>query len=135
MITDDSGIIFNYNLSPAPSGSPISTQARAIDSTTIELSWELPPQEEQNGIVLSFQINVTVIETKATYLVNSTGSIVNITELHPHYGYSLAVAAVTAGGVGPYSQPISTITHEDGKLFHSYLYLIMFTCDFFLCTN
>lgn len=103
------------SLSPAPSGSPINTQARTINSTTIELRWELPPPEEQNGIVTSFQINITVTETKAIYLINSTANAINITELHPHYGYSLSVAAVTAGGVGPYSQLVSAVTHEDGK--------------------
>ncbi len=107
--------IGNHSISPAPSGSPISTRAQAINSTTIELRWELPPPEKQNGIVTLFLINVTVTETKATYLVNSTANAVNITELHPHYGYSLAVAAVTSGGAGPYSQPVSAVTHEDGK--------------------
>ena len=101
----------------APSGSPVSTQARAINSTTIELRWELPPPDEQNGIVTSFLINITVTETKATYIVNATDNAVNITELHPHYSYSLAVAAVTTGGTGPYSQPVSAVTHEDGKIF------------------
>ena len=109
------------NLFIVPSGSPVNVQARTVDSTTIELQWELPLPGERNGIVIFFQVNVTATETKSTLIVNSTNDMMNITSLHPHYHYSLAVAATTSKRVGPYSQPVTAITFEDGK---DYLHLL-----------
>ena len=104
----------------APSGSPLNLNARAIDSTTIELVWSEPPLETQNGIIISYVINVSISNTKTSFIVNATAAApLNITELHPYYGYSLRVAAVTSQGAGPFSEPVTITTPEDGE-FKSY---------------
>ena len=46
-------------------------------------------------------------------LMSSTTSI-TATTLHPYYTYSFAISAVTVGE-GPYSQPLSLQTLEDGE--------------------
>lgn len=100
----------------APSGSPLNLNARAIDSTTIELVWSEPPLETQNGIIISYVINVSISNTKTSFVVNATAAApLNITELHPYYGYSFRVAAVTSQGAGPFSEPVTITTPEDGE--------------------
>jgi hypothetical protein len=99
-----------------PSGSPLNLTARAIDSTTIELVWSEPPIETQNGIIISYFINISISNTKTSFVVNATAAApLNLTELHPYYGYSLRVAAVTSRGVGPFSDPVTITTPEDGE--------------------
>ena len=52
------------------------------------------------------------------FVVNATtAAAVNLTELHPYYGYSLQVAAVTSQGAGPFSDPVSITTPESGEMF------------------
>ena len=101
----------------APSGSPLNLNVRTIDSMTIELAWSEPLLETQNGIIISYIINISVSNTKTSFVINAmTAAPLNITELHPYYGYSLRVAAVTSQGVGPFSEPVSVTTPEDGEL-------------------
>ena len=70
-----------------------------------------------NGVIVSYQINVSVSETKTNFIVNATtAAALNITQLHPYYGYTFRVAAVTSQGAGPLSSPVSITTPEDGKL-------------------
>ena len=99
-----------------PSGSPLNLDVRTIDSTTIELVWTEPPIETHNGIIVSYFINISVSNTKTSFVVNATTAApLNITELHPYYGYSLRVAAVTSQGAGPFSEAVSITTPEDGE--------------------
>ena len=44
----------------------------------------------------------------------STTTSITATALHPYYIYSFTISAVTVGE-GPYSQPLSLRTLEDGK--------------------
>ena len=105
-----------------PSGSPLNLNARTIDSTTIELVWSEPPLETQNGIIISYVINISISNTKTSFVVNATAAApLNITELHPYYDYSLRVAAVTSQGAGPFSEPVSITTPEDGEFKTIYL--------------
>lgn len=101
---------------PVPSASPVNVQARIINTTTIELIWAEPPLDTQNGIIISYRISIAVSETKTNFVINTTtAAALNITDLHPYYGYSLRVSAVTSRGEGPFSDPVSVTTPESGK--------------------
>ena len=82
--------------------------------------WTEPPIDTHNGIILSYNIILTVANTIAmdTFSVNATSTSVNITDLHPFYVYSLRVAGMTRYGAGPYSDDVSVTTLEDGKFVH-----------------
>ena len=43
--------------------------------------------------------------------------------LHPSYNYTVRIAAATVVGIGPFSDPITVMTLEDGK--HICLYLLV----------
>ena len=71
--------------------------------------------ETQNGIITLYRINITISETKTSFVVNATtAGALNLTALHPYYSYSIQVAAVTSQGVGPFSEPVTITTPEDG---------------------
>ena len=45
----------------------------------------------------------------------SEGRIQLVDMLHPSYNYTFRIAAATAGGIGPFSEPITVMTLEDGE--------------------
>ena len=98
----------------APSGPPLNVTTRAVNSTTIQVTWAPPAPENQNGIITLYNINVTVSETKGDFVLNTSRTSLNVTGLHPHYTYIFAVTAVTIRP-GPYSEPQAITTPEDCK--------------------
>ena len=104
-------------------------------SRSIILSWERPPQEEENGLPIRY--DVIVIETQINYTDNGTeitgmerylnqtynvsaGRTQTIDMLHPDYNYTVRIAAVTEPGVGPFSDAITVRTRMDGELILSH---------------
>ena len=49
-----------------------------------------------------------------TYEV-SEGRIQLVDMLHPSYNYTFRIAAANAAGIGPFSEPITVMTLEDGE--------------------
>ena len=97
-----------------PSHSPLSLVVLNVTSTTIELDWEPPPLLHRNGVIGSYIILCSEIETNETIRSNSSTSEFIIRELHPYYNYECKVSAVTVG-VGPFSSTITVTTLQDGE--------------------
>ena len=86
-----------------------------ITSTAVELSWQPPLLEEQNGLIQSYTITVFEINSNTTIEVhqNFTQSNISISGLHPYYNYIMSVAAYTVG-LGPFAS-ITLQTEQDGE--------------------
>ena len=99
-------------------------------SRSIMLSWDRPSLEEQNGILTIY--HVIIMETQILYLDDGTvdspmgnnfNRTYNVSEgrnqlvdmLHPSYNYTVMIAAATEPGIGPFSEPITVMTLEDGE--------------------
>jgi len=91
----------------------VDLQGIAVSSTTIQLQWQPPPSTDQNGVIHSYFVNVSVAETGSFFQLISETSAVNISALHPYYTYSMTVAAVTIGP-GPYGAALTIQMPEDG---------------------
>jgi len=115
-----------------PTDPPLNVRLSVKSSNSIMLSWEPPSSEEQNGLLV--QYHMIVMETQILYLDNGTvisqmgdnfNRTYNISEgrtqlidmLHPNYNYTVRIAAATVVGIGPFSDPITVMTLEDGELF------------------
>ena len=98
---------------PAPSGSPANFQARALDSRTIQLSWDPLPSALQNGIVRQYRVTILDIAGEAR-VITTTETSVNVAALNPFTMYTCTVAAETIA-VGPYTLPVEIVTPQDGK--------------------
>ena len=88
----------------------------AINSTSLRLSWEEPLAEEQNGVIISYTINVTVLETEERSSFTTAGTNFQLHNLHPFYTYSVTIAAATVNGTGPYSSVFTIQLPPDGEL-------------------
>ena len=95
------------------------------------LTWERPPLEEENGLLVRY--HVIVIETQIHYADDGTeitgmetyfnriydvseGRMQLIDMLHPDYNYTVRIAAATEPGIGPFSHDITVRTYMDGEL-------------------
>ena len=102
-----------------PGGPPENFTANVVSSTEIQLMWQPPASEIQNGLVRNYTIFVIEVQTNTnhSYTVQSQSSedpALPVEFCHPYYDYVCSVAAVTIGP-GPYTSPLTVRTFEDGK--------------------
>lgn len=84
-------------------------------SSSLTLQWIAPPFEQTNGAIQYYEIEVTELDTGMMFTTTSTGIVIQIPNLHPHYTYVSRVAAFTVG-IGPYSDPITVQLDPAGKI-------------------
>ena len=96
---------------------PQNVQSLVTGSRTAVFTWEPPPFEDQNGIILYYLLHITQDQFNISDMVINTTSDVNsytVTGLEEYNDYTCRVAAATRIGPGPYSAPIDFNTPEDG---------------------
>ena len=98
-----------------PSGSPRNFIATAASSRSASISWNPPHLDEQNGVIVNYLINVTVVGSGQTFQLSSTTTSLTVSTLLPYRTYLCIIAAVTSAGVGPYSVQFMLTTPQDGK--------------------
>ena len=96
-----------------PDASPRNLNGSAVNSTSLFLSWEIPPSEQQNGIIRQYLVNVSELETGSGIELSATDTNITVSGLHPFYHYECNVSAVTIGA-GPYTLPITIQTLQAG---------------------
>ena len=111
--------MLNFAISPlctctVPTGVPVNVDAVSVSSTSIRISWEPPQAALQNGLITSYHITATEIETGTIQLFTTevTDNLYIVNSLHPFYNYNCSVAAFTVG-LGP-STYISVQTLPEG---------------------
>ena len=72
-----------------------------INSTHVYLTWDPPPPDQINGVILGYRINITELNTgvMSEYIENDTEVVIG--PLHPHYNYNFTIVAFTHVGHGP----------------------------------
>lgn len=103
-----------FHLLTAPSGFPLDITVSVVNSSSVQLSWSPPPASQHNGVIRSYQIHITELDTTSFFLLSANLTSSVIATLHPFYSYNFSVAAVTIG-IGPFSAPHTVTTLEDGK--------------------
>lgn len=103
------------SLSLAPSAPPENFNAVPGSPTSASITWDQPPADDVNGVIIQYIINVTVVGSGQTFLLNSTTTTLNITILQPYTTYICVIAAVTSAGVGPFSSQVTLMTPQARK--------------------
>ena len=89
----------------------------ALTSTSIAVTWDDPPQPDQNGVITSYILNYTNLNRTESF--SESGIVIRnftVTGLEKYELYGFSVAAVTQPGIGPFSAPESTFTEQDSML-------------------
>ena len=88
----------------------------AISSTSIRLTWSAPLADEQNGVITSYRVTVTEVESGETVLERTEAASVTfliVDSLDPHFTYSCSIAAVTIA-IGPETL-VEVTTFQEGN--------------------
>ena len=107
-------------------------------STSIIVSWDEVPPDQQNGIITGYTI------TYQSQTQNDNGNVSagpndrrkNITGLKEYVDYNIRVFASTVKGNGPHSSPVFVVrTDQDSKLFSEakLLAFFQFLCGKYFC--
>ncbi len=109
----------------APTAPPRNLTGDSINSTSIEIVWEEPKLSAQNGIISSYHIILTDLQSQKTKEYSRLGSHFDlvISSLHPYYNYQFSVAAGTVIGRGPLASFIPIQTKEDGMFMYNTIYM------------
>ena len=93
-----------------------------MSSAQIEVSWENVPAIDENGIIIFYEVMYKPLHTFGGFLVtekvNTTGPVLtmNIDSLEEYVEHNISVRTYTSVGPGPYSDPVTERTLEDGEL-------------------
>ena len=98
----------------APSGPPQAVVANISGLTSFYVVWDPPTPEDRNGIIISYVVNITGVETGEQIQLTSDSESVNVTALAPNTAYFCIVAASTIVGTGPFSGGVSIRTLDAG---------------------
>ena len=97
-----------------PSSPAQNVLAYNTTSTSIYLSWDPPPHDQRNGIILHYTVRVIPQYGGIVVYLNSTVTSIIVASLTPYTIYTYSVAAVTSVGRGPFSSAIMIQTNEAG---------------------
>ena len=91
----------------------------ARSSTVIMVTWEEVLPIDQNWIITIYEVRyepLQFMKSLSTLVTNTTDMAVNLTNLQEYVEYNISVRAYTGVGPGPYSDPVTERTFEDGTV-------------------
>ena len=91
-----------------------------MSSTEALLKWLPPPDEHHNGIIVSYNVHITGVNSGEDIDLTAHDLQLLVTDLHPFYSYEFSVAAFTIA-VGPFSDPVVLQMPEAGKMLINFL--------------
>ena len=82
------------------------------------VTWEEVRRLDQNSIITDYEILLEALDFSAeipTDTITTTNLSIVIMDLEEFINYNISVRAITNVGPGPYSDPVTERTQEDGK--------------------
>ncbi|XP_030646363.1 LOW QUALITY PROTEIN: protein sidekick-1 [Chanos chanos] len=93
----------------APSVAPQNIQVNTLSSTQLEVQWEPPPVETQNGIIQGYKIHYWEMdnqnETEKVKILFLPETTIRLKNLTSYTFYLVKLSAFNAAGDGPFSEP------------------------------
>lgn len=106
--------MYVYGAFLVPSQPPTNFAVSVLYSSSIFLSWNAPPIQNQNGLITLYHLNLTSLINGYSIFYTSYNTTIQINGLSAYTTYSCMVAAETSIGRGPYTTVITFTTMEDG---------------------
>lgn len=102
-------------LCAVPSSPPLNLIVYVQNSTHAIVIWEDPNQDQHNGVITHYVINIIEMDTLDPHPILTVFSPpFKLSDLHPYYTYQVRIAAATSIGEGPYTQLVSFRMDEAG---------------------
>ena len=83
------------------------------------MTWDEVPGLVQNGIIINYAVQIAPLDFPADIFVdrlNTTSLSILVSDLEEDVNYNISVRAYTRVGPGPYSDPVTERTLEDGNV-------------------
>ena len=83
------------------------------------VTWDEVPGLDQNGIIIDYEFEIQPLDFPADISADqftTTSLSILVTGLEEYVNYNISVRAYTSVGPGPYSDPVTERTLEDGKV-------------------
>ena len=100
----------------APTGAPRNVTF-IVNSTRVNINWRQIDCIEHNGVITNYKV---VFQEQGGSVIPGEVNVMDRTftasGLTPHTNYIFRVAGVNSNGTGPYSNDITVLTDEDGKM-------------------
>ena len=83
------------------------------------MTWEVLRGLDENGIITNYEVEFEPLDFPADIFIdtiNTTNLSIVITDLEEFVNYNISVRAYTRVGPGPYSDPVTARTFEDGNI-------------------
>ena len=84
-----------------PDGPPVNITIIEITPYSVTLQWDPPTPDKQNGVIVSYVINVMTGDQVQRMVVQSNDSQQTISNLTPYTTYTFSISASTRIGQGP----------------------------------
>ena len=115
-----------YLFTTEPASSPQNVSVIVKSSTEIMVSWDEVPPIDQNGTITMYEVDYEPLETfggqisrESVNTSNSSVTSIVLSGLEEYVDYNISVRAYTSEGAGPYSDPVTERTNEDGIKLYS----------------
>uniref|UniRef100_A0A2R8ME77 Sidekick cell adhesion molecule 1 n=1 Tax=Callithrix jacchus TaxID=9483 RepID=A0A2R8ME77_CALJA len=100
----------------APAMAPQNVQVTPLTASQLEVTWDPPPPESQNGNIQGYKIYYweadSQNETEKTKVLFLPEPVVRLKNLTSHTKYLVSISAFNAAGDGPRSDPRQGRTHQ-----------------------
>ena len=104
-----------------PSASPENLTGMFSSATSLLISWFPPPEQDQNGVIMGYNISYFEVDNSDIVTYTSTEeTMINITGLMVYTEYNVSVAAYTSIGTGPFDSIIER-TDSSGKFSNDFV--------------
>jgi len=84
-------------------------------ATSAEINWNPPLLEDQNGVIVSYTLIVTRMDSGDERYLRTDNTSIVVVDLHPFSMYQIIIAAETIG-LGNFSNPVFFQMPEASKL-------------------
>ncbi|XP_027874470.1 protein sidekick-1-like isoform X1 [Xiphophorus couchianus] len=109
----------------APSVAPQLIKVSAVSPSTLEVTWDMPPLETQNGLIQGYKIHYwerdNQNQTEKMKVIFVPDTRVHLTNLTSYTPYMVTLTAFNTAGDGPPSDPRGTRTLQSAPSQPSYL--------------
>ena len=110
-----------------PNAAPQHILVSASNPRSAVVRWRDPPLDDQNGQIVHYVVRYFPADDRSSVrkeeveAVEGQDDVIEhvVDQLQPFTTYEFAVAATTAAGQGPFSNPSSVRMPQDGKLEHA----------------
>ena len=99
----------------APSGTPEWLTVGCSHPTSVQLSWGAVPEDQWNGEISGYSIQVEGPDTTRTIETIKYYNHKEVSDLRPSTEYSFSVSGETVAGSGP-AISVSFVTPQEGQL-------------------